>query len=55
VREYNSVILLILDFMPLNQSVDMSLNGLKRRVVNHDKNQIETRMDELLVALDLGQ
>jgi hypothetical protein len=33
----------------------MSLNGLRSQVETHDKNQIETYMDESLVALDLGQ
>jgi hypothetical protein len=46
--------LLGLDFMPLDQSVDMSLNGLRRRVATHDKTQTETQMDEPSVALDLG-
>jgi hypothetical protein len=50
----NSVMLLGLDFMPLDQSVDMSLNGLRRRVATHDKTQTETQMDEPSVALDLG-
>jgi hypothetical protein len=46
--------LLGLDFMPLDQIVDMSLNGLRRRVATHDKTQTRTQMDELSVALDLG-
>jgi len=46
--------LLSLDFMPLDQSVDMSINGLRRQVANHDKTKTETQMDELLVALYLG-
>jgi hypothetical protein len=45
--------LLGLDFIPLDQSVDMSLNVLRRRVATHDKTQTGTRMDELSVALDL--
>jgi hypothetical protein len=46
--------LLGLDFMPLDQSVNMTLNDLRRRVATHDKTQTWTRMDELSVALDLG-
>ena len=46
--------LLGLDFMPPDQIVDMSLNDLRRRVLTRDKTQTETRMDEPLVALDLG-
>jgi hypothetical protein len=48
------VMLLGLDFMPLDQIANMSLNGLRRRVATCDKTQTETRMDEPLVALDLG-
>jgi hypothetical protein len=50
----NSIMLLGLDFMPLDQIVDMSLNGLRRRVATHDKTQTETQMDEPSVALDPG-
>jgi hypothetical protein len=50
----NFFMLLGLDFMPLDQSVDMSMNGLRRQVAIHDKTQTETWMDESLVALDLG-
>jgi hypothetical protein len=42
-----------LDFMPPDQIVHMSLNGLRRRVATHDKTQTETRMGELSVALNL--
>jgi hypothetical protein len=49
----NSVMLLGLDFMPLDQIANMSLNGLRRRVATRDKTQTMTQMDELLVALDL--
>jgi hypothetical protein len=44
--------LLCLDFMPPEQIDHMSLNGLRRRVATLDKNQTETHMHELLVALD---
>jgi hypothetical protein len=50
----NSVMLLGFDFMPLEKSVNMSLNGLRRRVVTHDKKNPETRMDKPSVALDPG-
>jgi hypothetical protein len=50
----NSIMLLGLDFMPLDQIANMSLNGLRRRVATHDKTQTETQMDEPSVALDLG-
>jgi hypothetical protein len=50
----NFVMLLGLDFMLLEQSVDMSLDGLRRRVATHDKTQTETWMDEPSVALDSG-
>jgi hypothetical protein len=46
--------LLGLDFMPLDQISNMSLNGLRRRVATCDKTQTETQMDEPSVALDLG-
>jgi hypothetical protein len=46
--------LLGLDFMPLDQIVNMSLNGLRRRVATRDKTQTGTQMDEPSVALDLG-
>jgi hypothetical protein len=41
-----------LDFIPPDQIVDMSLNGLGRRVSSHDKTQTGTQMDELSVPLD---
>jgi hypothetical protein len=47
------IMLLGLDFMPLDQIGHMSLNGLRRRVATRDKTQTETRMDEPSVALDL--
>jgi hypothetical protein len=47
----NFVMFLGLDFMPLDQSVDISLNEL-RQVATHDKTQIGTRMDKSSVALD---
>jgi hypothetical protein len=51
---HNFVMLLGLDFIPLDQSSDMSLNGLRRRVSTRDKSQTKTQMDELLIAIDLG-
>jgi len=44
--------LLGLDFMPRDQIVHMSLNGLRRRVETHDKTQNVTQMHEPSVALD---
>jgi len=41
-------------FMPLDQIVEMSLNGLSRRVETHNKNQNETRINEPSLQLDLG-
>jgi hypothetical protein len=49
---HNFVMLLGLDFMPLDQIADMSLNGLRRRVVTRDKIKIGTQMDEPSVSLD---
>jgi hypothetical protein len=46
------IMLLGLDFMPLDQIGHMSLNGLRRRVATRDKTQTETQMDEPSVALD---
>jgi hypothetical protein len=43
-----------LDFMPVDQSVDMSLNGLRRKVATLNKIQTDIPMDELSIALDLG-
>jgi hypothetical protein len=48
------IMLLGLDFMPLNQIFDMSFNGLRVRFATHNKTQNETRMDKPSVALDLG-
>jgi hypothetical protein len=48
----NFVMLLGLDFMLLEQSVDMSLDGLRRQVATRDKTQTKTWMDEPSVALD---
>jgi hypothetical protein len=50
----NFIMLLSLDFIILDQITDMSLNGLRRQVSNHDKTQAETQMDEPLVSLDPG-
>jgi hypothetical protein len=44
-----------LDFMPLEQIVNMSQNGLRRRLATRDKTQTETWMDKPSVALDMGQ
>jgi hypothetical protein len=46
--------LLDLDFMTLDQSVEMSLNGLRRRAATHNKTQNGTQMDKPSVALYLG-
>jgi hypothetical protein len=48
----NSVMMLSLDFMPPYQISNMSLNGLRRRVVICDKTLTETQMDEPSIALD---
>jgi hypothetical protein len=45
--------LLDLDFMPLDQIANMSLNGLRRLVATHDKTQTWAQMDEYSIALDL--
>ena len=45
--------LLDLDFMPLDQIANMSLNGLRRLVATHDKTQTWAHMDEYSIALDL--
>jgi hypothetical protein len=49
----NKVILLGLDFMPLDQIGFMSFNGLRRLFATIDKTQTSTQMHELSVALDL--
>jgi hypothetical protein len=41
-----------LDFIPPEKFSNMSLNALRRRVVNHDKNLIRLQMDEPLFELD---
>jgi hypothetical protein len=38
-----------LDFMPPDQIVNMSLNGLRRRVATHHKTLTEPQMDEPLL------
>jgi hypothetical protein len=48
----NSFMLLGLDFMLLNQIVNMSLNGLRRGVANCHKNLTMPLMEEPSVALD---
>jgi hypothetical protein len=48
----NSILLLSLDFMPPDQISNMSLNGLRRRVATHDKNQTKNWMEKPSVALD---
>jgi hypothetical protein len=45
--------LLGLDFMTPDQISSMSLNGMRRRVATCKKIITETRMDELLVSLDM--
>jgi hypothetical protein len=42
------------DFMPSNQISNMSLNGLRRRVANHNKTKTRTHMDEPSIVLCLG-
>jgi hypothetical protein len=51
-RLRKSVMLLGLDFMPLDQIDHMSLNGLRRRVETRDKTQTTTQMHEPSVSLD---
>ena len=46
--------LLGLDFMPLDKTVGMPLNDLRKQEVIHDKTQFETWMDKPSVALYLG-
>jgi hypothetical protein len=53
-RLQNSIILLGLDFMPLDEIVNMSMNGLRRLFSTCDKTQTRTWMDEPSVALDMG-
>ena len=48
-----SIMLLGLDFMPLDQIDHMSLNGLRRQVATHDKAQTKTLMGEPLVPSDM--
>jgi hypothetical protein len=47
----NSVIPLSLEIMRLDQIVNMSLNGLRRRVSTRDKTLTGPQMDELSLAL----
>jgi hypothetical protein len=49
---HNLVIPLGLDFMFLHQYVEMSLNGLKRRVETHHKTLSRPNMDKLSIKLD---
>jgi hypothetical protein len=44
--------MLSLDFMPLDEIANMSLNALRRRVETRDKTLIGPRMYEPSVALD---
>jgi hypothetical protein len=44
--------LLVLDFMPLDQISNMSQNGLRRQVATHDKAIIGPRMKKPLIKLD---
>jgi hypothetical protein len=48
------VIMLSLDFMPLDEIANISMNDLRRRVETCDKTLIEPQMNEPLVSLDLG-
>jgi hypothetical protein len=43
-----------MDIMPPDKIVNMSLNGLRRKVSTHPKNLTRHRMEKPLVALDLG-
>jgi hypothetical protein len=47
-----SIMLLSLDFMPPDEIDDISLNGLRRRVVTRCKTLTRIQMDESSVALD---
>jgi hypothetical protein len=49
-----SVMILSFYFMPPDQISNMSLNELKRRFATRNKNITQPKMDELLIALDLG-
>jgi hypothetical protein len=51
-RLKNSVMILDLNFMPLDKIFDMSLNDLRRLVETCDKNQTRTQMEEPSIALD---
>jgi hypothetical protein len=53
-RAYETCYAARFGFYAPNQIVNMSLNGLRRRVATHDKTQTKTQMDEPSVALDLG-
>jgi hypothetical protein len=48
----NSFIPVGLDFMPPDQNVNTSLNGLRRRVATHHENLTRPRMNETLIALN---
>jgi hypothetical protein len=43
-----------LDFMPLDQILNMSLNGLRRQFATQNKTIIDPHMDEPFISLDLG-
>jgi hypothetical protein len=49
-----SIMFLGLDFIPLDQSANMFVNVLRRRVETRDKTETRTRMDKPLVTMDLG-
>jgi hypothetical protein len=49
---HNSIMPLDFDFMLSDQIVNMSMNGLRRRVATHHKNIIGPPMEKLSVALE---
>jgi hypothetical protein len=53
-RLRNIIMPLGLDFMPLDQISNMSLNGLRRQFATQNKTIIDPHMDEPFISLDLG-
>ena len=49
---WNSIIILSFDFISPNQIVNMSVNGLRRRVASRHKILTKTLIDESSIALD---
>jgi hypothetical protein len=49
---WNSIMLLGLDFMPLDQILNVSLNGFRKQVATHHKTLTRTQMDEPSIVLD---